>query len=445
MTFRLIYLTAGPSIVGRHHFLGRHMFDGLRERAAEAMVGHYVPSSDEPQPREQDHDTIPIAAVTRLQPEVIYVEGGLHRSPTDPWRFPRVLVEDLVRDGAVLVVADAELNDAVQHKQLYDEAAPLLGARFVYRNMGDWEPVHLADLESNFRSHRSIIVDPADMAISNWLLPAYDGVSRIRVTAPVLLHAADSILATGNKSTTGTMQGDMWIDRSAVSPWASVRGFGRGYVALVAGAVSHDEITDLYPDNIRWMANLIELLLRESRRDAQRPRGSYWTTSGVVSPIGADLVGLLRADESGTLEFKETLRVDTRTGSRDERIERALVRSVAGFFNAAGGTLIVGVHDGTRQLMGLARDMNTLKRKDLDGLEQFVRNLLATSLGAEHSIGVTVSFPEHAGERVCVIAVPPASRPVFAHGIALYVRDGNGTRQLEGQELFHYTRDRFGV
>ena len=37
----LLYVTAAPSVAGRHHFRGRRMFDGLMQHAATVMVAHF--------------------------------------------------------------------------------------------------------------------------------------------------------------------------------------------------------------------------------------------------------------------------------------------------------------------------------------------------------------------------------------------------------------------
>jgi Putative DNA-binding domain len=439
----LLYLTAAPSVAGRYHFRGRRMFDGLAQHTATTTVAHFVASRDSERiPPYDEQDVVTLESVSQAAPDIIYMEGGLHGGTEGPWRFPRMALEDLIRAGTVVVVADVDLNTAMQFGSVYQEAGSLLGAQFVYKSDADREPVHLADLESNYRSHRSLIVDPADMLVADWLLPSYDGVSRVMVALPVLLDTFDSVLATGNSHSTGTMQGDLWIDRITVTPWASVRGLGAGYVVFVAGAVSSDGITDLFPDNIKWMANLTDLLVREASRDINRR--STGSPSEARRQGAVELAELLMEDESQILEFKETLRINVRTGQLDKRMEHEVVKTVAGFLNADGGTLVVGVSDAAREVVGLDRDTNTLKRKDLDGLEQFIRGLLAHSVGADTSTQVAVSFPEQDGKRACVIVVPRGSRPIFIDAGDMYVRDGNGTRKLVGDEVLNFVRDRFG-
>ena len=63
-------------------------------------------------------------------------------------------------------------------------------------------------------------------------------------------------------------------------------------------------------------------------------------------------------------------------------IEKVAARTVAGFMNAQGGLLVIGVDDDGKPL-GLDRDLATLGRKDLDGFQQTLvtRALLAPRHG----------------------------------------------------------------
>jgi ATP-dependent DNA helicase RecG len=54
------------------------------------------------------------------------------------------------------------------------------------------------------------------------------------------------------------------------------------------------------------------------------------------------IADILRQHEGKTLEFKRDL-------SSPERVMRTLV----GFANGAGGTLLIGVEDGTRRMVGV--------------------------------------------------------------------------------------------
>jgi Putative DNA-binding domain len=91
-----------------------------------------------------------------------------------------------------------------------------------------------------------------------------------------------------------------------------------------------------------------KLFLNERRSlIAQTIRSAYERLAGqtdaAVSQVAvADLIG---SGETAAVEFKSTLRTNLHTGEKDSRMEMAVLKSIAGFLNSNGGTLVVGVAD----------------------------------------------------------------------------------------------------
>ncbi len=159
-----------------------------------------------------------------------------------------------------------------------------------------------------------------------------------------------------------------------------------------------------------------------------------------------DITRLIAEGESEGLEFKSTARFNLHTKAQDKKMEEVILKTVAGFWNAAGGTLLVGVDD-NGQVLGLEADLQTLgKKKDLDGFELFLIELL---LGNRLKLSglLKTSFHGVGGKTVCKIAVEPAPEPVWVTTDSrerLFVRAGNSTRELPGSEVFGYTRRHWG-
>lgn len=157
------------------------------------------------------------------------------------------------------------------------------------------------------------------------------------------------------------------------------------------------------------------------------------------------LIDLLSVGESQSVEYKSTARFNTRTGQRDERMEHVIAKTVCGFFNAEGGTLLIGVNDNA-QVLGLEDDFRTLGAKgNIDGYELYLRQYLDTALSISTAGRVRIRFEQQDGLDVCVVSVSAAGRPVFAKPVAggqarneFWVRIGNATKQLHGDDMVDY-------
>ena len=170
--------------------------------------------------------------------------------------------------------------------------------------------------------------------------------------------------------------------------------------------------------------------------------------TGTVVDLEGDIAAeaLVHVGETATVEFKETARFNTKSNSVDRGVELAVVKTVAGFFNASGGILLLGVSD-VGEVVGLDRDIATLhERKTTDGYEQFLRNLLIKTVGKEECSRIAVTFPEVGGTAVCAIRVPPAHKPVYVTDGPIktfYVRFGNTTQPFDVEDAHTYMLRRF--
>lgn len=158
-----------------------------------------------------------------------------------------------------------------------------------------------------------------------------------------------------------------------------------------------------------------------------------------------DLAAILSAGEGERIEFKASARWDAQLARVNRALEEAVARTIAGFLNHAGGTLLIGVTD-TGDVTGLQADYQTLKRRHRDGFQQFLMGLVQSKLGGHICAQVHVEFCEVRGMDVCRITVEPSAAPVYYQDgtVARYfVRTGNGTRELDVREaIVHMARRR---
>ncbi len=165
------------------------------------------------------------------------------------------------------------------------------------------------------------------------------------------------------------------------------------------------------------------------------------------TPPAPSTAELIADGESERLEFKSSARHNLHTGSRDDRIELVVAKTVAGFLNGDGGTLLVGVCD-DGEILGLDDDLQHMKSPDLDRYELWVRDYLARTLGAATGALVDVTFPTVDGRAICRIDAAASPRPVFlrpmrSDAVLFSVRIGNTTRELTVDQAIVYAADHF--
>ncbi len=154
------------------------------------------------------------------------------------------------------------------------------------------------------------------------------------------------------------------------------------------------------------------------------------------------LADLIAGGETEHVEFKATLRYHQHTGKFDSRIEHAALKTIAGFLNGRGGTLVIGVDD-AGHAVGLAQDGFASE----DRLILHLVNLLKQQLGAHNMSFVEPRFEDFGGQRVLVVRCHPASDPVYLDTGTeefFYLRTLAATTALKPSEIQAYLKQRFG-
>ncbi|MFL6293759.1 MAG: helix-turn-helix domain-containing protein, partial [Thermoanaerobaculia bacterium] len=126
-------------------------------------------------------------------------------------------------------------------------------------------------------------------------------------------------------------------------------------------------------------------------------------------------------------------------------LEAVIRVTVAGFLNAHGGTLLIGVAD-DGSIIGLEPDYGTFKKPNRDGFELFLTELLLGALGKDMATSIRTTFHEVDGKDVCRITVAAGPHPVFikeGNDEVLYLRAGNSTRRLSTREAVRYCKTRW--
>lgn len=175
------------------------------------------------------------------------------------------------------------------------------------------------------------------------------------------------------------------------------------------------------------------------------PREFAAQLSGYASVADADPLRLVGQPESARLERKASLRWDRKTKGVNRALERAALKTVAAFMNSGGGHLVVGVgDDGT--VHGLEEDFATLARRDADGWENHLSNLLAAAVGSSFRQYVQVRHFTHGGRPCALVTVAPTPKPAYVRDDErdeFFIRTGNRTASLRMREAHEYIAGRF--
>ena len=187
-----------------------------------------------------------------------------------------------------------------------------------------------------------------------------------------------------------------------------------------------------------------------------RPIEATITDAAQPVPASANVAGpaerltieeLLVRGEGKRIEYKSSARWHYQAGRHDEAIEQIVLRAIAGFLNAAGGTLLIGVND-RGEVLGLDHDFQLVKGRDRDGFENWLTNRIQDVLGKPALHFVEVEWALVEGKDVCRVEVQPSDVPVFVKDAKgdtadLYVRTNNSTRRFNTEEALRYIRARW--
>ncbi len=159
--------------------------------------------------------------------------------------------------------------------------------------------------------------------------------------------------------------------------------------------------------------------------------------------LAEDLPALIKGGEGEHLEFKSSVRWDFRQGKINKALEAVIAKTLVGFMNHRGGSLLIGVADDGK-VVGLEHDYKTLKSKGRDGFELCITDIVTSRIGADVCSFIHCVFYEIEAKDVCRVIVESAVAPVYlqdGNTSRYFLRTGNGTRELDAREaMAHVTR-----
>ena len=159
-----------------------------------------------------------------------------------------------------------------------------------------------------------------------------------------------------------------------------------------------------------------------------------------------DIQELIVAGESARIEFKSTLRYDLREKTTNKTLEYVVAKSIAAFLNSEGGDLFIGIDD-EKNALGLADDINTLKKKNIDGFELHLTEIIKKYIGGSFGTHIKLSFPIYDDKQICRVQISKSSKPVFITFEGkedFFVRFGCSSQPLSHEEQSSYEKEHWG-
>lgn len=153
-----------------------------------------------------------------------------------------------------------------------------------------------------------------------------------------------------------------------------------------------------------------------------------------------DIEVMLEKGEHDRMEYKTSLRWDTKRQQVNKELEKSIMKTVAAFLNSDGGYLLIGVDDRGESL-GLENDFSSLPKPDKDGFENHFNNLFNQMIGPEFRRLIKLSFHNIYGKVICLASVEPGHKPAYlknGQNEDFFIRTGNVTTPLKMSEVAAY-------
>lgn len=169
----------------------------------------------------------------------------------------------------------------------------------------------------------------------------------------------------------------------------------------------------------------------------------------IPSALHRSIEELLENDESKDLEFKASMRWDYKKGECDKYdiLKEEIVKTVAALMNTDGGTLLIGVQDRTKKVLGIEKDFDCFNEdNDWDTWLRTFVNLINTYIGKEASRFYRVSKETIDGKSIAIVDIEKSNAPIYISikgNKEFWIKIENTKTKLNIEEAVKYTRGRF--
>lgn len=172
------------------------------------------------------------------------------------------------------------------------------------------------------------------------------------------------------------------------------------------------------------------------------------TTTDEETPVGEF------GEETDNREFKSTIIYPSGAIGPDIDTQMLVIlKTIAGFMNANGGILYIGVND-NGDAVGIENEYKLLNtstkdphhyQENKDGYENKLRSSMNAFLGPVAQDYVIITFSEHNGHTVCEVNVQPSRSVIWYNERDAFKRMGNRTTHLRSEAIIKLVLDKMNL
>jgi hypothetical protein len=151
-----------------------------------------------------------------------------------------------------------------------------------------------------------------------------------------------------------------------------------------------------------------------------------------------EILSLIRKGENKYIEFKETFSKNIKGGNRDKDIEKSSLKSIVGFLNSEGGTLLIGVSDDGR-IKGIENDFF----KSADKYKLYFQNKMIEKILPLFEKYIDYDLYSVSGMLVFKVDCQKSSEPCFYEDNEFYIRSNPATNKLDEKKQHDYIKTHF--
>ena len=167
----------------------------------------------------------------------------------------------------------------------------------------------------------------------------------------------------------------------------------------------------------------------------------YITEEILITTNGNSIQAIVEEGESEKVEFKSTLRVNLHINKIDKALEHSVIKTIAGFLNHDGGTLLIGIADDGSPL-GIEVD----KFKSEDKMKLHLTNLVDSRIDPTVMTNIRIEYETYQDHRIMKVICRPSPFPVYVKDgdtERFYLRTGPATKEIPVSKVHKYIKHRF--